>query len=204
MNYLSKTSELEAIYSAAPTLASTAKETGQLTAEYRALIAASPFLALATVGPEGLDCSPRGDRPGFVRVLDDKTLAIPDRQGNNRIDSLRNIIREPRVALMFLIPGSGTTFRVNGTARITADEDFLESFAVEGKSPRSAIIIAIEACYFQCARAVARSELWNPARHVDPASLPTPGEILEALTSAEIQGKAYDSAWLERAKKSLW
>jgi uncharacterized protein len=204
LKYLESIAELEALYVAKPTLASTAKEINHLIPEYRTIIAASPFMTLATVGPEGLDCSPRGDRPGFVRVLDDRTLAIPDRRGNNRIDSLRNIIRDPRVALLFLVPGSGTTFRVNGRARITTDADLLKSFAVEGKEPRSVALVEIDACYFQCARAIVRSELWNAERHVAPSSLPSPGTVLEKLTSSEIDAKHYDTEWPERAKSTMW
>lgn len=204
MKYLSGLAELEEIYADKPVLASTAKEIDYLIPEYIALIAASPFLTLATVGPEGLDCSPRGDMRGFVRVTDNKTIVIPDRRGNNRIDSLRNIVRDPRVALLFLIPGSGTTFRVNGRAHITADETILESFAVDGKAPRSAIVVEVDACYFQCARAVVRSDLWNPEKHVSRESLPTPGAILEAPTEAEIEAKAYDGAWPDRAKQTMW
>lgn len=204
MNFLSDVAELDAIYHAKPTQASTAKEIDHLIPEYRAIIAASPFLTLATVGAEGLDCSPRGDCPGFVRVLDDLTLAVPDRRGNNRIDSLRNIIHDPRVALLFLVPGLGTTFRVNGRARITADADLLKSFTVEGKAPRSAIIVTIEACYFQCARAISRSGLWNPDKHAAANALPTPGKILERLTDGGIDAKHYDTEWPERAKSSMW
>jgi uncharacterized protein len=204
MKFLSDIRELEAIYNAKPKLASTAKEIDHLIPAYRALIEASPFVSLATVGLEGLDCSPRGDMRGFVRVLDDRTLAIPDRRGNNRIDSLRNIVRDPRVALLFLIPGSGTTFRVNGRAQITADAELLLSFAVEGKQPRSVIIVQIEACYFQCARALVRSDLWNAENHVKPGEIPSPGMVLEALTNAEIDAKHYDTEWPERAKSSMW
>jgi PPOX class probable FMN-dependent enzyme len=201
---ISTLDDLEAIYHAPPLPPSTVKDIGRLTPEYRALIAASPFVALATSGPEGLDCSPRGDGPGFVRVIDDKTIALPDRRGNNRIDSLRNVVRNPRVALLFLIPGSGTTFRVNGRAVISADPELLESFAVNGQAPRTVLIITIEAAYFQCARAVVRSGLWNPERFVDPKSLPTPGQILAAMTDGEVGGRAYDEAWPERAAKTLW
>ncbi len=203
MKYLESIAELEAIYVAKPTLASTAKEVSKLTAHYRQLIAVSPFVLLATSGPEGLDCSPRGDGKGFVRVLDDTTLAIPDRRGNNRIDSLRNIIRDSRVALLFLIPGSGTTFRVNGSARITTDAELLKSFAVEGKEPRSVVIVTIETCYIQCARAIIRSDLWNPEQHVAEGSLPTVGQMMEALTP-EIKGRDYDADWPTRAKASMW
>jgi PPOX class probable FMN-dependent enzyme len=196
--------QLAAIYDAPITPASTVKEVARITEHYRALIEASPFVALATAGPEGLDCSPRGDAPGFVRVLDERTLALPDRRGNNRIDSLKNVIGDPRVALLFLIPGSGTTFRVNGRAVISADPDLLAAFAVNGQPPRTVLLVTVEAAYFQCARAIVRSHLWDPDRHVDPKSLPTPGEILAALSAGEVGGAAYDAAWPERAAASLW
>lgn len=204
MNILTTIGELEQIYDTSPTLASTAKEMDRLSPHYQQLIAASPFLILATVGPEGLDCSPRGDRPGFVRIADKRTLITPDRRGNNRIDSLRNIIRDPRVALLFLIPGFGTTFRVNGKARISAAPDLLSSFASDGKAPRTAIIVTVERAYFQCARAIVRAELWNASRHVAAHALPSSGAILEDLTAAEIDGKSYDFEWPGHAVKSLW
>ena len=196
--------QLEALYDIPLALAAVVKETDHITLHYRRLIEASPFVALATSGPEGLDCSPRGDTAEVVRVADERTLILPDRRGNNRIDSLRNVVRDPRVALLFLIPGSGTTFRVNGRAVISADPELLASFAVEGQAPRCAIVVTVERAYFQCARAVVRSGLWDPERHVDPASLPTPGEILAALTSGEVGGKPYDEAWPARAAASLW
>jgi uncharacterized protein len=195
--------ELEALYGQ-PNEASTAKEIGHITPHYRAYIEASPFASLATSGPEGLDCSPRGDRPGFVRIHDERTLMLPDRRGNNRIDSLRNIVRDPRVALLFLIPGMGNTLRVNGRAHISVDPVLLEIFAVEEKAPRSVMVIDVEAIYFQCARALARSELWNPARHIDPKSLPSAGQILAALTQERVGGPTYDREWPERAAQTMW
>ena len=204
MSYVTTIAELEALYTPAPVAASTVKVAHAMTPHYRRLIEASPFAALATVGPEGIDCSPRGDQPGFVRVHDDTTLMMPDRRGNNRIDSLRNIVRDPRCAFLFLLPGSGTTFRANGRARLSIDPDLLESFAVDGKPPRSVIVMAIDELYFQCARAIVRSELWNPARHIDPATLPTPGEILAAMTDNQVGGESYDKAWPERAKQTMW
>jgi uncharacterized protein len=195
--------ELEVLYGQ-PLETSLVKEVPRLTDEYRALIAASPFAALATSGPEGLDCSPRGDMPGFVRVHDDATLLMPDRRGNNRADSLKNIIRDPRVGLLFMIPGSGTTLRVNGRAVLSTDSELLASFEVEGNAPRCVIVIHIDSAYFQCARAIIRSDLWNPEKHVDPDTLPTPGSILAALTEERVGGAEYDRAWPERAKKSLW
>ena len=180
------------------------KETGRIVPEYRALIEASPFLALATRGPEGLDCSPRGDGPGFVRVEDEKTLLLPDRRGNNRIDSLKNIVRDPGVALLFLIPGIGETLRVNGRAAISVEPSLLESFSVDGKAPRSVIAITVEAVFFQCARAILRSELWNPQKHVVRGSLPSAGRILAALSDNEVGGDAYDKELPERQRTSLY
>jgi PPOX class probable FMN-dependent enzyme len=180
------------------------KETDRIVPEYRALIEASPFLALATRGPEGLDCSPRGDGPGFVRVEDEKTLLLPDRRGNNRIDSLKNIVRDPGVALLFLIPGIGETLRVNGRAAISVEPSLLESFSVDGKAPRSVIAITVEAVFFQCARAILRSELWNPQKHVARGSLPSAGRILAALSDNEVGGDAYDKQLPERQRTSLY
>jgi PPOX class probable FMN-dependent enzyme len=194
---------LEAIYGI-PSEASTVKEVDWLTPHYRAYIDASPFMALATSGPEGLDCSPRGDKPGFVRVHDDKTLMLPDRRGNNRVDSLRNIVRDPRVGLLFLIPGAGNTLRVNGRAHLSVDPQLLESFAVEDKAPRSVTVITVDTVYFQCARALVRSELWNPERHVDPRSLPSAGENLAALSDDRVGGVTYDREWPGRAAKTMW
>jgi PPOX class probable FMN-dependent enzyme len=204
MTIVTSVEQLEALYTPAPVAASTVKVAHRMTPHYRRLIEASPFAALATVGPEGIDCSPRGDQPGFVRVHDDQTLMMPDRRGNNRIDSLRNIVRDPRVAFLFLLPGSGTTFRANGRAHLSIDPDLLTSFEVEGKAPRSVIVMAIDELYFQCARAIVRSELWNPERHIDAATLPTPGQILANMTQNQVGGEAYDQAWPERAKQTMW
>lgn len=204
MSIVTTLDQLEQIYSPAPVAASTVKVTNTMTPHYRRLIEASPFAALATIGPEGIDCSPRGDQPGFVRIHDDRTLMMPDRRGNNRIDSLRNIVRDPRCAFLFLLPGSGTTFRANGRAHLSIDPTLLESFAVEGKAPRSVIVMEIDELYFQCARAIVRSQLWNPDLHIDPKSLPTPGEILAAMTENAVGGQAYDQAWPERAKQTMW
>jgi uncharacterized protein len=204
MSRISTLAELEALYQPAPAPASTVKVAQRMNPQYRMLIQASPFAALATIGPEGIDCSPRGDSAGFVRIHDDKTLMMPDRRGNNRIDSLRNIVRDPRCAFLFLIPGSGTTLRVNGRAHLSADPALLQSFVVEGKAPRSVIVLEIDELYFQCARAIIRSDLWNPARYVDPATLPTPGQILAAMTQDDVGGESYDRAWPERARQTMW
>lgn len=201
MKFIESLEELHSHYGVT-TAASTVKEASWFIPEYRKIIEAAPFLALATVGPEGVDCSPRGDLPGqLVRILDDRTLALPDRRGNDRIDSLRNIVRDPRVALMFLIPGSGNALRVNGTARLTADDDLRKSFEMEGKLPRTVAVIEAETIYFQCARAVIRAKLWEP--HPKP-DLPTPGQILAAMTKGAVGGAKYDQEWPERAAKTMW
>jgi PPOX class probable FMN-dependent enzyme len=203
MTIIATIDQLEAIYGQ-PNEASTVKVADRITPQYRVLIDKSPFAALATCGPEGLDCSPRGDLPGFVRVHDETTLMIPDRRGNNRVDSLRNIVRDPRIALLFLIPGSGTTLRVNGRARVSADADLLASFEVDGKAPRTVIVMTVDEIYFQCARAIVRSDLWNPDRRVDPKSLPTPGQILAEMSENRVGGEDYDRAWPERARQTMW
>jgi PPOX class probable FMN-dependent enzyme len=203
MSIVATVRDLEAIYGQ-PNEASTVKVATRMTPQYRVLIDKSPCAALATSGPEGLDCSPRGDLPGFVRVHDDKTLMMPDRRGNNRVDSLRNIVRDPRVALLFLIPGSGSTLRVNGHALVSVDPDLLTSFAIDGKAPRTVIVMTVVEIYFQCARAIVRSDLWNPDKRVDPKSLPTPGQILADMSENRVGGDEYDTAWPERARQSLW
>jgi PPOX class probable FMN-dependent enzyme len=203
MTIIATIDQLEAIYGQ-PNEASTVKVADRITPQYRVLIDKSPFAALATCGPEGLDCSPRGDLPGFVRVHDETTLMMPDRRGNNRVDSLRNIVRDPRIALLFLIPGSGSTLRVNGRARISADVDLLASFKIDGKAPRTVIVMTVDEIYFQCARAIVRSDLWNPDRRVDPKSLPTPGQILAEMSENRVGGEDYDRAWPERARQTMW
>jgi PPOX class probable FMN-dependent enzyme len=180
-----------------------AKEIPRLNAPYRAFIEHAPFVAMATCGPEGLDCSPRGDAPGFVRIIDDGTLALPDRPGNNRIDSLRNIVRDPRVALLFLVPGAGETLRVNGRASISVEPDLLASFAVGGKAPRAVVLVTIESVYFQCSKALARSKLWDPSRHVAPGTLPSAGAMLAAV-SRGFDATGYDAALPERLKQTLY
>ena len=183
---------------------SIAKETDHLPAVYRAIVEAAPFAVLATCGPEGLDASPRGDAPGFVVVEDERTLLLPDRRGNNRTDSLRNVIRDPRVALLFMVPGVNETLRINGDAYISVDPALLARFAVDGKLPRSVLVVTIAAVYFQCSRALVRSRLWDASSQVPRASLPSPGAMLEALTRSRIDGVAYDRDLSERVKTSLY
>lgn len=198
--------QLETIYGSFDEIgeASTAKVADRITPQYRRLIEVSPFAALATRGPEGLDCSPRGDLPGFVRIHDERTLMMPDRRGNNRVDSLRNIVRDPNIALLFLIPGAGTTLRINGKAYLSADPALLDSFAVTEKAPRTVIVMTVGEIYFQCARAIVRSDLWNPDKRIDPRTLPTPGEILAEMSESRVGGAEYDRAWPERARQTMW
>jgi uncharacterized protein len=203
MSIISTVDELESIYGK-PVAVSLVKEVNWITPHYRAYIEASPFAVLASAGPEGLDCSPRGDVAGFVRVHGTRTLMLPDRRGNNRVDSLRNIVRDPRVALLLMIPGVGNTLRINGRAHLSTAPDLLASFAIEGKAPRSVIVMAVDAVYFQCTRALLRSELWNPARHVDPKTLPSAGQILAALSQNRLGGDDFDQAWPRRARQAMW
>lgn len=206
MSVIETIEQLEQIYGRFDDIgeASIAKVADPVAAQYRRLIEVSPFVALATSGPEGLDCSPRGDLPGFVRIHDEKTLMMPDRRGNNRVDSLRNIVRDPRIALLFLIPGSGTTLRINGEAHLSTDPALLQSFAVTEKAPRTVIVMTVGEIYFQCARAIVRSDLWNPDKRVDPKTLPTPGEILAEMSERRVGGVEYDRAWPERARQTMW
>lgn len=185
-----------------PGQAATVKVTPALTPAYRAWIERARFCVLTTVGPEGTDGSPRGDDGPVVRVLDPATLALPDWRGNERIDSLRNIVRDGRVSLMFLIPGSNTAMRVNGTARLTADDALRDSFARDGQRPRTVIIVAINEVYSQCARALIRAGLWTSGDQ--SAGLPSVGDMLREITEDGIDGAAYDRDWPARAARTMW
>jgi PPOX class probable FMN-dependent enzyme len=196
--------ELEALYSEGVYPPAKFKEVEHITAAYRKLIEASPFFALATNGPEGLDCSPRGDPAGFVRVVGDKTVIVPDRRGNNRIDSLRNLIHDPRVALLFLIPGVSETLRIMGRAVISTDPELCASFTMQGKAPRSVLVIAVEKVFFQCAKAIVRSKLWDPASKVERSTLPTAGVILAEITHGKLGGPEHDKLAPERMKATIY
>ena len=202
MTVVTSVEQLNALYGT-PGEASLVKVTDFLLPEYRTMIEASPFVALATAGPEGLDCSPRGDAGAVIHIEDERTLMLPDWRGNNRIDSLSNIVRDPRVALMFLIPGSNTTMRLNGRAVVRIDDTITQRFVMDGKHPRSVVVITIEEVYSQCARAVLRADLWNPEKFRDTACLPTVGRML-ASAKKGFDGVAYDKEWPGRAAKTLW
>ncbi|MFD1743939.1 pyridoxamine 5'-phosphate oxidase family protein [Rhizobium helianthi] len=202
MSIIQSVEQLREIYKD-PSEASLIKVTRHLTPEYRRMIEASPFVALSTVGPEGLDCSPRGDIGGVVRIQDDQTVLLPDWRGNNRVDSLINIVRDPRVSLMFLVPGSSTVMRINGRAVVSVEPDLLASFEMQGHHPRSVTVVTIVEVYFQCARAVIRSELWNPERFLPESELPTAGEMLKAA-KVDFDSQRYDQEWPQRAKTTMW
>ncbi len=194
---------LETLYGQ-PSEGAIRKEVDHVHPHYAAMIAASPFVVIATSGPGGMDVSPRGDPAGFVTVEDAHTLLIPDRRGNNRTDTMRNLIHDPRVALLFLIPGVGETLRVNGRAVISVDPALLERFPAQGKLPRSVLIVTAERVYFQCPKALVRSELWNPDKRIPRSALPSTGTILADLTHGTINGEAYDAAYPERLRTTMY
>lgn len=194
--------ELEALYGL-PSGAAVIKEIDHISDHYRAFIAVSPFVILATSGPEGLDCTPRGDPAGFVRVVDSHTVMLPDRRGNNRLDTLRNLVNDPRIGLLFLIPGVGRTLRINGRAVISTDPALCESFTMEGKAPRSVIVVTAERVYTQCPKALIRSHIWDSARHLAESDLPGTGAIMQAL-QADFDGEAYERAYPQRLKETIY
>jgi uncharacterized protein len=195
--------ELKSLYEDAGE-ASIKKEISYLHPHYQAIIKASPFAVLATNGNDGMDASPRGDAPGFINGLDEHTLLLPDRRGNNRLDSLRNILYDSRVALLFLVPGLGETLRVNGRATISTDPELLNRFLVNNKLPKTVLIIKVETVFFQCSRAIHRSGLWQARDETTKPLIPTPGKILADLTNAAIDGEKYDRELPERIKATLY
>lgn len=202
-HFINDLASLESLFEAVGEV-SIKKEVSYLHPAYQAMISASPFAVLATVGADGLDISPRGDPPGFVQVQNEHTLLLPERRGNNRIDSLRNILADPRVALFFMIPGLRETLRVNGRARISVAPDLLQRFVMQGKLPKCVLVISVETVFFQCARAIRRSKLWDGTPEELRKMVPTPGAILEVLTDSEIDGETYDRELLARQKSTLY
>lgn len=203
MTVLRSVEELEELYGR-PKGGAVFKEIPFLNAHYRAFIEASPFVVLASAGPGGLDCSPKGDAPGFVRVLDKSTLAIPDRPGNNRIDTLRNLVVDPRLALLFLVPSRSETLRVNGRAVVSTDAELLASFTVGGKAPRSVIRVMVESAYVHCAKAFMRSKLWERAANGERPDLPSMGEMMALLSQNSVDAAVYDRDAPERLKATLY
>ena len=165
----------------------------------RQFIERSPFVCVATAHPDGgLDVSPRGDPAGFVRILDEKTLLIPDRPGNRIADTLTNVLADARIALLFLIPGVGDSFRVNGRATIVDDQELLAESTMDGKTPKLGILVSVEEAYMQCSKALIRSDLWNPERHVERSELPSSGEILKAVSDPDLDPEQYERERAER------
>jgi PPOX class probable FMN-dependent enzyme len=196
--------QLEAIYGE-PSPGAVAKEIDYISDHYRAFIEASPFMTLSTVADEGTDCSPRGDPAGFVRVVDRKTVMIPDRRGNNRVDSLRNIVRDGRCSLLFLVPGVGETLRINGQAYLSIEPSLLASFAFEGKEPRSVIVVKVERVYFQCSKAIIRSHVWDPAAQVPRSSLPSTGQMIKQLINDQaFSAEEYDRSYPQRVADTIY
>lgn len=189
--FIDTVDELEKIYGK-PGDRAVWKEINHLNKDYQAFVRAAPFVILASVGLEGTDCSAKGDPAGFVGILDEKTLLIPDRPGNNRIDNLRNIVSDPRVSLLFLIPGVGETLRVNGRARVSIDPSLLGRFEMKGKLPRTVIVVAVEAAYFHCSKSIIRSGLWDPVTQIDRRSLPSAGKMHNRLSGGRFDGEKYD------------
>ena len=180
------------------------KELDHLTDLHRAYVEASPFVLIATSGPEGLDCSPRGDPAPVATVADERTILLPDRRGNNRLDTLRNIVVDGRVGLLFLVPGVGVTLRVNGTDELSTDNELRAGFAMGDKIPTAVIVVRTTAVYTQCPKALIRSNLWDASLHRDAAELPSVGAIMEAITSGEFDGAAWDSAYPERIRETIY
>ena len=201
--YATTEAELTALYGPHDTPVATIKEIDHISDHYRMFIDLSPFIVVATTGPEGTDCTPRGDAAGFVRVADRQTVMIPDRRGNNRIDTLRNIVRDPRISLLFLIPGIGRTLRINGRASIRIDAEICATFMVEGKVPRSVIVVTAERVYTQCPRALIRSRLWDSAQHLDEKALPSHGTMMKAIQES-FAGEEWDRNYPRRLKETMY
>jgi PPOX class probable FMN-dependent enzyme len=203
MTIIRTVEELDALYDV-PVPTSIIKEVDSITPLHRQYVDASPFVLIASSGPGGLDCSPRGDPAGFVRVVDEHTLLIPDRRGNNRLDTIRNLVGDPRIALLFLVPGVGMTLRVNGTAVVSTDAELRESFRFQGKVPTTVIVVTTQSVYTQCPKALIRSSLWDPSLFRDANDLPTSGQIMEMITEGEFDGAAHDAAYPQRVRETIY
>lgn len=201
MQFIETIEDLEALYGT-PGESSTVKVTNYLTKGYEDWIKTSKLCILSTVGPEGTDASPRGDNGPVVRIIDQRTLAMPDWRGNNRIDSLRNIVRDARISLMFFIKGSNNVIRVNGRAKLTDDRDLVQSFARKEGRPRCIVLIRIDEVYSQCARALLRSGIWTDKPMA--GDLPSVGQLMHEITDGRIDGQSYDEEWPVRAAKTMW
>ena len=194
--------DLEALFSPVNPVA-ILKEIDHINAEYAAFIRAAPFVVIATAGADGLDCSPRGDPAGFVHIEDEKTLLIPDRRGNNRVDTLHNLIQDPRIALLFMIPGIGNTMRVNGRAVISRNAALCQRFAMRGNPANCVIIITVDRIYPQCPKALVRSKLWDPASQIPRAALPSTGEMMKAIDPG-FDAVTYEAEYPARLERTIY
>ncbi len=199
--YIQSTVELDALFGTVSE-AAVRKQVNSIHPVYQRWIEAAPFAVLATSGPDGLDVSPRGDPAPLVRIVDEQTMLLPERRGNNRVDGLRNLLTDPRVSLIFFVPGVNETVRVIGNARICVDTDLIRSFALDGKLPKCVLEITVESVFFQCARALIRSNLWNSPSRL--GQVPTAGEMLAAVSEGDVGGPAYDADLPERIRNSLY
>lgn len=207
MEKVSSIEMLETIYDRPVGERSLWKEIDHINDHYRQFIEASPFLILATYGDKGVDCSPRGDPPGFVRVVSRDCIQIPDRRGNNRLDSMRNIVGNPNVGIIFLVPNAGETIRVSGQAEILIDQELCESFAINGKPASSVLSVKVEKAYFQCQKALARSRLWDPSSYPDRGELPSAGQMAQYFSEQrgeDFDGEIYDQEYADYMKKTIY
>ncbi len=207
MHKIDSLEKLEQIYSNPAPQRSLWKEIDHVNELYRQFIEASPFLILATSGEHGVDCSPRGDPPGFVRVVSPRCIQIPDRKGNNRLDSMRNIIENPAVGVIFLIPGAGETLRLAGQAEILVDEALCQSFAINGRPASSVLSIQVEKVYYQCQKALLRSKLWDPSARVEPDKLPSAGQLARHFSAdhgVELDAESYDADYAEHLPQRIY
>jgi PPOX class probable FMN-dependent enzyme len=207
MHKINSSEALEQVYSGEVGERSLWKEIDHVNDLYRKFIEASPFLILSSYGDSGVDCSPRGDPPGFVRVASPECIQIPDRKGNNRLDSMRNILQNPSVGVIFLIPNVGETLRISGRAEILADAELCESFAINGRPASSVISIQVDKVYYQCQKALVRSRLWNSQTHVERGDVPTAGQMAKhfsARNGVDFDGDSYDAGYTEHMKKTIY
>jgi PPOX class probable FMN-dependent enzyme len=207
MHKIDSLEKLEQVYPTAVPQRSVWKEIDHVNALYRQFVEACPFLILATSDEQGIDCSPRGDAPGFVRVVSPKCIQIPDRRGNNRLDSMRNIIANPNIGVIFLIPNVGETLRLGGQAEILADAALCESFSVNGKPASSVLSISVDKVYYQCQKALARSRLWDPESYIERSRLPSAGQMAKHFSAshgAEFDVEDYDAGYAEHMKKTMY
>lgn len=204
MTTLKTEADLRSIYKQ-PGGGAVGKDIGQIDTHFANFIALSPFLCIGTVGENGLcDVSPRGGEPGFVAVLDGRTLAMPDRPGNNRLDSIGNITRTAGVGLLFFVPGFEDTLRVNGVAHVTTDDALMQRFLQDGKPPRSVVVIDVKEAYLHCVKAIKRAGLWTATAQVDRASFPTAGEIYRDQLKLEVPAEAINASLDQDARENLY